>query len=155
MHFPSALGIDNLNLEVKMRVLRIARAAWDVLLLADDRDRCGVLEALLDLADQGGRGMLALLKEIVAWTGPPWDNPSLCKKVRGEIWELRKGSVRLFWFADEGKVVVGTVAYKKQGRKAPGRHIDTAEAARREYLAAKRAGTLGLTDLTTKEGATP
>lgn len=98
--------------------------------------------------------MLALLKEIVAQTGPPRDNPSLCKKVRGEIWELRKGSLRLFWFADEGKVVVGTSAYQKQGRKAPGRHIDTADAARRTYLAAKRAGKLGFIDLTTEEGVT-
>lgn len=137
-----------------MKVLRIAREAWDVLLLADDRGRCDALEALLDLADQGGRGMLALLKEIVAQTGPPRDNSSLCKKVRGEIWEFRKGSARLFWFADEGKVVVGAFAYKKQGRKAPGRHIDAAEAARRTYLAAKRGGKLGLIDLTTEEGAT-
>lgn len=130
-----------------MKVLRLARGTWDVLLLADDQGRCEVLETINGLTERGGRGMLALLRDFVAQSGPPRDNPNLCARVEGEIWEFRKGAVRLFWFYDEGRVVVGAHAYKKQGQKAPRRHIKTAKQARQEYLKAKLAGTLGFVDV--------
>jgi phage-related protein len=125
-----------------MRAYRLAREVWDVLLLADDQGRCGAMEVIQQLEQQGGRGMLALLRERVAQLGPPIDNAALCSNVEDGIWEFRKGSVRLFWFYDQGKVVVGAHAYKKQGQRAPRRHIDAAKSQRAAYLAAKRAGTL-------------
>ncbi len=91
--------------------------------------------------------MLALLRRRVAQLGPPRDNPDLCDGVEDEIWEFRKGSVRLFWFYDEGRVVVGAHAYKKQGQRAPRRHIKTAKALRAAYLTAKRTGGVPVEDL--------
>jgi hypothetical protein len=125
-----------------MRVYRLARETWDVLLLADDQGRCAAMEVLQQLEEHGGAGMLALLRNRVARLGPPRDNPELCKPVENGIWEFRKGSVRLFWFYDGGKVVVGAHAYKKQGPKAPRRHIGTATRRRDEYFATKLEETL-------------
>jgi phage-related protein len=125
-----------------MRAYRLAREMWEVLLLADDQGRCAAMEVITELERHGGSGMLALLCNRVARLGPPKDNPELCSHVEDEIWEFRKGSVRLFWFYDEGKVVVGAHAYKKQGKRGPRRHIEAAKDRRTAYVAAKRAGTL-------------
>jgi hypothetical protein len=130
-----------------MRAYRLARQTWDVLLLADDQGRCAVMEVIEQLEQHGGRGMLALLRNRVALQGPPPGNPALCAPVEDGIWEFRKGSVRLFWFYDEGRVVVGGHAYKKQGRRAPRREINTAKAQRAAYVAAKRVGELVIEDL--------
>lgn len=131
-----------------MRVYRLARGTWDILLLADDQGRCAAMDVITELERHGGRGMLALLRNRVARLGPPKDNIELCSHVEDEIWEFRKGSVRLFWFYDEGKVVVGAHAYKKQGQRAPRRHIEAAKDQRAAYFAAKRAGTLRAEPLT-------
>ncbi len=130
-----------------MRAYRLARETWDVLLLADDQGRCAAMEAITELERHGGSGMLALLRKRVAQQGPPRDNPALCAHVEDEIWEFRKGSVRLFWFYDEGRVVVGAHAYKKQGQRAPRREINTAKGQRAAYVAAKLAGSITIEDL--------
>jgi hypothetical protein len=130
-----------------MRAYRLARETWDVLLLADDQGRCAAMETMQALEQEGGRGMLALLRGRIAQHGPPRHNPALCVHLADEIWEFRKGSIRLFWFLDEGKVVVGTLAYKKQTQKAPKRHIKTAKHQHAAYIAAKRAGTLVIKDI--------
>ena len=130
-----------------MRAYRLARETWDVLLLADDQGWCAAMEVITQLERRGGRGMLALLRTRVAKLGPPRDNPELCSHVEDGIWEFRKGSVRLFWFYDEGRVDVGAHAYKKQGRRAPRREINTAKGQRTAYVAAKRAGSIAIEDL--------
>lgn len=130
-----------------MRAYRLTREVWDVLLLADDQGRCEAMDVIQQLEEQGGRGMLALLRDRVPRLGPPKDNAALSSHVEDGIWEFRKGSVRLFWFYDEGKIVVGTNAYKKQGQRAPRRHIQSAKELRDAYLAAKRAGTLKIEDI--------
>jgi hypothetical protein len=134
-----------------MKAYRLARASWDVLLLADEQGRCGTLDVMQEQEKRGGRAMLALLKDRVAKLGPPTDNAALCSHVEGEIWEFRKGTVRVFWFYDEGRVVVGALAYKKQKQKAPRRHINTAKDLRDAYLGAKKAGGLEIEELTRSE----
>jgi len=129
-----------------MIALRFARATWDVLLLADDKGRCEVLGVLETQVDAGGKGMVALL-ERVARHGPPTNNVDLSSPLDDGIFEFRKGAVRLLWFYDGGRVVVGCNAYKKQGQKLPSRHLDTAKSRRDAYLNAKRAGTLEIEDL--------
>jgi phage-related protein len=135
-----------------MRAYRLARGTWDVLLLADDQGRCTVMEVIQELETRGGRGMLALLRNRVARLGPPRDNPDLCSHVEDDIWEFKKGSLRVFWFYDEGKVVVAAHAYKKQGQRAPRRHIETSKALRATYAAAKRTRALTIEDLVGMEG---
>ena len=130
-----------------MRAYRLAREVWDVLLLADEQGRCEAMDVIQQLEEQGGRGMLALLRGRVPRLGPPTDNAALSSHLEDGIWEFRKGSVRLFWFYDEGKIVVATNAYKKQGQRAPRRHIQSAKDFRAAYLAAKRAGTLTIEDI--------
>lgn len=130
-----------------MRAYRLARGTWEVLLLADEQGRCAAMEVIEELEPHGGRGMLALLRDRVPQHGPPRDNPELCTCVEDKIWEFRKGSVRVFWFYDEGKVVVGTNAYKKQGQRAPRREINIAKAQRVAYMAARRAGAVVIEDL--------
>ena len=82
-----------------------------------------------------GDAMLALL-ERTAITGPP-RNTEICHKIEGEIWEFIKGRLRVFWFYDEGKVVVCTHGIVKKQQKTPKRDREAALRTRNAYFLAK------------------
>lgn len=84
--------------------------------------------------------MLELLERVAA-AGPP-RNTDISHKIQGDIWEFIKGRLRVFWFYDEGQVVVCTHGLVKKSRRIPKRDIDQAEQARQAYLEAKQAGAL-------------
>lgn len=88
--------------------------------------------------------MLRLLA-FVAEQGPP-RNVEMSHKIAGEIWELIAGRLRVLWFYDEGRLVVCSHGFVKRTRKTPAAEIDRAQAAYREYRAAKRRGTLTVED---------
>lgn len=84
--------------------------------------------------------MIALL-ERVAVVGPP-RNTEISHKIDGEIWEFIKGRLRVFYFYDEGHVVVCTHGLVKKSQKTPKADLAHAEQVRKIYLAAKQAGAL-------------
>jgi len=55
------------------------------------------------------------------------------RKIRGDIWELRPKSSRVFFFHYQNGTFVLLHAYKKQGQKAPPKEIEKAEREMREY----------------------
>jgi len=79
--------------------------------------------------------MLRLLS-LTSEQGPP-RSVELSHKIAGEIWELIAGRLRVLWFYDEGRVIVCTHGFVKRTRKTPTSEIDRAQAAYREYRAAK------------------
>jgi hypothetical protein len=117
-----------------------------VLAVCSERGECPLIDFLIglrgQLQDQGVR-MLALIK-LVAEDGPP-RNPSQINHIRGTpIYEFIRGDLRVFWFHDEGKVVVCSHGIVKRTQKTPAREIELAKRNHAEYMAAKRAGKLRL-----------
>lgn len=47
------------------------------------------------------------------------------KQIKGNVWELRPGGIRLFYFAYIGQEFVILYGYRKQNQKAPIREIET------------------------------
>jgi phage-related protein len=48
------------------------------------------------------------------------------RQIKGKLWELRPGGVRLFYFAYIGQQFVILHGYRKQSQKAPDREIEIA-----------------------------
>ena len=48
------------------------------------------------------------------------------RQIKGKLWELRPGGVRLFYFAYIEQQFVILYGYRKQSHKAPDREIETA-----------------------------
>lgn len=48
------------------------------------------------------------------------------KQIKGKLWELRPGGIRLFYFAYIKQQFVILHGYRKQGQKAPEHEIETA-----------------------------
>lgn len=84
--------------------------------------------------------MLALLERVVMG-GPP-HNTDISHKIEGDIWEFIQGRLRVFYFFDEGKVVVCTHGLVKKTQKTPKSDIKIAVRVREQYFAAKRQGNL-------------
>jgi phage-related protein len=64
--------------------------------------------------------VLDLLQEFGPLLGMPHARPV------GDLWELRAGPGRLFYFAYMGRRFIILHGYRKQGPKAPKREIETA-----------------------------
>lgn len=84
--------------------------------------------------------MLQLL-ERVAQAGPP-RNTEICHKIQDDVWEFIKGRVRVFWFYDEGRVVVCTHGMIKSTQRTPKSDIEHAVRVKAEYFSAKQQGRL-------------
>lgn len=75
---------------------------------------------------------IALLQEF----GPRLGMPH-CRPVEN-IWELRAGANRVFYFAHTGKRFILLHGYRKHGQKAPKQEIETAQRRWADYLERKR-----------------
>lgn len=123
-----------------MRVRRLPfKGSYTVLAACDSRDRCTLLDFFNELGpnlEKDMHHMLGLLEEVAS-NGPP-RNTVICHKIQGDIWEFIKGRLRVFWFADEGRIVVCTHAIVKKSNKTP--QADIAQAVRicEQYRAAKK-----------------
>lgn len=82
--------------------------------------------------------MLQLLERVAA-TGPP-RNTDISHSIQDDIWEFIKGRLRVFWFYDEGHVVVCTHGIVKKSQKTPAQAIEHAKNARSVYFEAKKHG---------------
>lgn len=126
-----------------MRVRRLLQGKFTVYAVCDSRHSCVLLDFLEGLGANLQRDsdhMLALL-ERVSQQGPP-HNTDVSHQIDGEIWEFIKGRLRLFWFYDEGRVVVCTHGLVKKGQKTPKSDIEQAQQWRNSYLESKQKGTL-------------
>jgi phage-related protein len=67
------------------------------------------------------RNILRLLREFGTNLNVPH-----ARQIKGKLWELRPGGVRLFYFAYIGQQFVILHGYRKQSQKAPDREIEIA-----------------------------
>jgi phage-related protein len=97
---------------------------WNIVFYIDHRGKCPPLEFInkLPVMDQAKiRNALRLLQEF----GPNLSLPHV-KQIRGKLWELRPGGIRLFYFAYLDHQFVILHGYRKQSQRAPDREIEIA-----------------------------
>jgi len=97
---------------------------WKIVFYADHRGRCPPLEFIEELSvmDQARiRNALRLLQEFGTSLSMPH-----ARKIRGKLWELRPGGIRLFYFAHISQQFVILHGCRKQSRKTPDRGIAVA-----------------------------
>ncbi len=97
---------------------------WSIVFYVDHRGKCPPREFIeeLPVMEQAKiRNVLRLLQEF----GNNLSMPH-AKQIKGKLWELRPGGVRLFYFAYIGQQFVILHGYRKQSQKAPGREIEIA-----------------------------
>lgn len=97
---------------------------WSIVFYVDHRGKCPPREFIeeLPVMDQAKiRNVLRLLKEFGSNLSMPH-----AKQIKGKLWELRPGGVRLFYFAYIGQQFVILHGYRKQSQKAPDREIEIA-----------------------------
>lgn len=127
-----------------MRVRRLPfSGSYTLLAVCDSQGEPELLrffEGLGANLEKNADHMLQLL-ERVAVTGPP-RNTDVSHLIQDDIWEFIKGRLRVFWFYDEGRVVVCTHGIVKKSQKTPKQAIEHAKQAREVYFAAKRCGAL-------------
>ena len=135
-----------------MKLVRLAKRRWDVLAILDARERCEVLEFLMDPEASYGvaaQSMLRLLFEGVPSSGPPRAEP-LGKSLGSGLFELRKQpkgkKLRVVWFYGGGAVIVCAVAFTK-GERTPRTKLEQALLLRERYLLAKAADEIEIVDI--------
>jgi len=97
---------------------------WNIVFYVDHRGKCPPREFIeeLPVMEQAKiRNVLRLLQEFGSNLSMPH-----AKQIKGKLWELRPGRVRLFYFAYIGQQFVILHGYRKQSQKAPGREIEIA-----------------------------
>jgi putative component of toxin-antitoxin plasmid stabilization module len=121
-----------------MRVVRLWKTTWDVLLV-ENADGETVWEFLEKDPRPPSERMRALIRRV-AQSGPPRD-PQKSAALREGLFEFKTGAkkgpkLRVFWFYDKGKVIICTHGVWK--REAVPTEIDKAIATKKRYFNAQR-----------------
>jgi hypothetical protein len=136
-----------------MRLLRLARAKWDVLAICEDDGRCQILDLLQKGHREGSKEardkILSLLVESVPFAGPQLDNPTVCKPLRplsDGLFEFRKqpkrgAKPRVIWFFDGDTCIVCALGFFKRN-ETPELLLGQARAMKAAYFKAKAQGRL-------------
>lgn len=129
-----------------MRLVRIGRAVWDVLAIADASGSSlwDDLQAA-DPSDRGAELMRATLATHVPLNGPPLKNRNKCRDLGDGIYEFKERGVRVLWFYDTGEPVtrmriICTHAIPKVTKKKFQQERSKAVRLRQGYVTAKLAG---------------
>jgi len=105
---------------------------WKIVFYVDHRGKCPPLEFIkkLPVVDQARiRNAMRLLQEFGTKLGMPH-----ARKIKGKLWELRPGGIRLFYFAHGNQQFVILHGCRKQSRKTPEREITVAMRCMRSLL---------------------
>lgn len=130
-----------------MLLHELGRDKWTVLAIARSEWECELLEVLAEHdANRLGRRMYVLLAQDVPAHGPS-HSEDISKHLGGGLYEFRRTprrgpALRVFWFYDEGRVVVCTHGYWKTTQRTPLTELDKARRLRSAYLFAKRRNVL-------------
>jgi len=131
-----------------MRLVRLGRAVWDVLAIADELDH-SVWDELegADPSDAAAERMRGTLETEVPLNGPPRMNRTRCRDLGDEIFEFKEHGWRVLWFYDAGKPVqrrriVCTHSTPKVSKKEFQPEKAKARRIRNEYVLAKETGSL-------------
>lgn len=97
---------------------------WIVVFFQDYRGDYPVIRYIEKLTKKE-QAVIAHDLELLEEFGPDLRMP-IAARVRGELWELRSGNHRLFYFAFIDNQFVILHAYRKKSQKAPEREINIA-----------------------------
>ena len=138
-----------------MRLLRLARARWDVLAIGEEDGSCQILDLLQKGHREGSKEardkILSLLIESVPFKGPQLDNPTVCKPLKplsDGLFEFRKqpkrgAKPRVIWFFDGETCIICALGFFKRN-ETPERLVDQARAMKTAYFRAKVQGMLSI-----------
>jgi phage-related protein len=90
---------------------------WNIEFYSDHRGKSPPLDFIAEVpvVEQAKiRNALRLLQEFGTKLGMPH-----AKQIKGKLWELRPGGIRLFYFAYIGQRFIILHGYRKQSQKAP------------------------------------
>ena len=85
---------------------------------------------------------LAATIERVALHGPKSIAGPRCHQIDGEIFQIRTNHLRVFWFYDEGNIIICTHGFIKKCKKTPKNEIKKANRIMEKYFESKKCGTL-------------
>lgn len=120
------------------------KTTWRVVAICDSPTECQVddflsgLESKLAKQADSMRQMLA----TAAIHGPQHFPKDICHNIASEIFQFTKGSIRVAWFYDAGKIVVCCQAAIKKGQKTPKQFIKNATDCLQEYRLQKARGNI-------------
>jgi phage-related protein len=105
---------------------------WQIFFYEDHRGTSPALDFMNSLSAKDRakvNNVLRLLEEFGTDLGMPH-----ARRIRGRLWELRPGDIRLFYFLQIGRKFVILHGYRKQSVKAPEKEIATALRRMQELL---------------------
>ncbi len=126
-----------------MYLLLISKGLYTVYATSKEDDQCELLEFFESLGPnfQKDRDRMLALLERVALEGPP-RNTEISHQIKGKLFEFIQGRLRVFWFYDEGRLIICTSGLVKKGRKTPKNEIDHAMTIMNKYFENKKQGEL-------------
>lgn len=113
----------------------VEHLCWIIEFYVDARGISPVLQFVESLSERDQTKVarvLALLREFGPLLGMPHARPV------GNLWELRAGPGRIFYFACTGRRFVLLHAYRKKGQKTPRREIETAQRRWADFMEGER-----------------
>ncbi|ACD97195.1 type II toxin-antitoxin system RelE/ParE family toxin [Trichlorobacter lovleyi] len=110
-------------------------STWKVVATCESQTECQVDDFLSSLPTNYEKDGVAIrrLFAYVALNGPRLLPPEICHTIATDIWQFRKGHIRVVWFYDEGKIVACCHAFVKKTQKTPLAVIRHATEALRDY----------------------
>jgi len=122
-----------------MNLFLISKGFYTVYAVAKSREHCELLKFLegLDQTLQKDSDRMLALLDKVAMEGPP-RNTEISHQIKGKLFEFIQGRLRVFWFYDEGKLIICTSGFVKKGRKTSRGEIDHAIRLMDDYFEDKK-----------------
>ncbi len=133
-----------------MKLRLIDRGRFQVYAICRQGGRCDLLDHLesaiplenqdrkLSKEERDAVEMFHLLVSV-AESGLPENNEKK-RRLSDEVWELRKGKLRIPFFLDDGNLIICTHHFRKQSQRTPQKEIKRAENAKKRYMEDKRSG---------------
>lgn len=129
---------------MKLRV--VCRDVWTILAVCEE-ERCALQEDLEILEKRLPQDFAKIMRRFThfASNGPP-RNTEICREIEDGIFELKsqKGLIRVFFFYDEGRLVICSHAVAKPKPKRLSAEIRRAKHTRGAYRKAKGRAALSI-----------
>lgn len=121
------------------------KTAWQIVAICESPTECQVDDLLSSLEAGLAKQAKAMRQMLVtaAFHGPKHFHDDVCHKIAEDIYQFRKGDIRVAWFYDgTGKIVVCCQAFIKKTNKTPPSFIQRAVACLQEYKLQRARGAI-------------
>lgn len=105
----------------------IIRSQWTLLAIVDQHGHCDVMEYIEQYVEHNSDASAMMRTfERVSQYGPYRDNEK-SKQLTRNIYEFRRGQLRVLYFYDKGMLIICTQPFIKKCKKTPRSEIERAE----------------------------